>query len=409
MTSEKPLYYKIIPTIQSYPWGNSTENGYIKNFIKKKYKFLLGEKSFAELWMGAHKKSPSLVFYEESKEKDSLNSLISKNSEHFLGKDSLENFNKKLPFLFKILDIEKPLSIQAHPDKSLAKILHKRNPEWYPDENHKPELAICLKDFQALIGFRTQKELIEIYKNTPIKNFIEISHSNHFVKEIYQKIMLLQSEQIEALTESFIDFLKINTIEKFRDDWFFVLLNLNGKKDPGIFGIYLLNYLELQPDEGIFIKPHTIHAYLKGAVLECMADSDNVVRGGLTTKPKDIEVLLTMLDYDIENIPIYKPTLSTEGYYYYDIPVQDFKVLLLHHPKYEFLNKIVLKEFPQILLILEGSLEMEFISPIIKKAHLGEAGEIYFLPGDLKERGIKIQLKPSIDSLIYSATINKNT
>lgn len=405
---ELPIYYSLIPSIQHYDWGSSSEFGYIRNFIKKKYDFLLNEKPLAELWMGAHKRSSSLIQINTNKVEE-LNELIKQNPDHFLGLNlSRKTENRKLPFLFKILDIEKPLSIQAHPDKKLAEILHKRNPEYYPDENHKPELAVCLENFKAIVGFRKNEQIFEFYQNTPIKDFIEVSDPKKITEIIYKKIMQSTSEEIQTLAEKFLEFLKFNTIDKKRDEWFIKLIEIYSKKDPGIFSIYLFNFFELKKGEGIFLAPNIPHAYLDGIVLECMADSDNVVRGGLTTKFKDIEVLISMLNYDQTEIPIYKSKYSKEGFRYYDIPVKDFQLIVIHNKEEEFSQLIQFNSYPSIVIVIEGWIEVK-INNIESKKILLESGGIYYFPGDIVDRKIDIVFKPSLDCVAYAATIPKST
>lgn len=406
--NELTIYYPLIPTIQNYDWGSTSEFGYIKNFIKKKYSFLLNEKPLAELWMGAHKKSSSLIQINTEK-LERLDKLIKENPEHFLGLNLSQKVeNTKLPFLFKILDIEKPLSIQAHPDKKLAEILHRKNPEYYPDQNHKPEFAICLENFKAMVGFRKKEQIIEFYQNTPIKDFVEISDPKKITEILYKKIMQSNSEEIQALTEKFLEFLKSNTIDKKRDEWFFKLMEIYSKKDPGIFCIYLFNFFELKKGEGIFLGPNIPHAYLSGVVLECMADSDNVVRGGLTNKFKDIEVLISMLNYDQEEIPIYHSKYSQEGFRYYDIPVKDFRVIVLHNKEEEFLDLIQFDYYPSIIIVLEGWMEIK-MNQRSKKTDLLKAGGIYYFPGDILDKKLDIVFKPSSDCVAYAATIPKST
>lgn len=203
MSKELPFFYEISPTVQNYDWGAQSENSYLRNFVKKKYSFLLQDKPMAELWMGAHQKSPSLVLNSKLQGKEDLLTLINNDPIHFLGRKVAKHYNNKLPFLFKLLDIEKPLSVQAHPDKHLAQLLHKQNPTLYPDENHKPELAICLKDFIALVGFRNQEEILHLYLNTPLKELGEVNVDSDLVKVIYSKIMLSESEVLKKITNQF--------------------------------------------------------------------------------------------------------------------------------------------------------------------------------------------------------------
>ncbi len=405
MSRDLSFIYKLIPTVQHYDWGANGEDSFLKNFIKKNYNFLLNEKPTAELWMGAHQKSPSFVISESNKLEENLYTLIRRNPEHFLGKHIL-NRNKNLPFLFKILDIAKPLSVQAHPNKELAEVLHRKNPQLYPDDNHKPELAICLSDFEALVGFRKKEEILQLYLNTPLKQLGDVDFSSEFTKEIYSKIMLSNSKTIQMIVSQFLKVIDLKPIDPIRDVWFKKLVYIFGDEDPGVFSIYLFNHYRLKQGEAIFLEPHIPHVYLQGIVLECMADSDNVVRGGLTSKYKDIEVLLSMLNYDKNQISIQKPILSYEGFSYYNLEIEDFCVLSFSNL---YKQEISLNHFPLILLILDGSLEFRFRKDDFFVKKFGRSGEIFFLPGDLSDREIQVVLKLNENSSIYAATVGKSS
>jgi mannose-6-phosphate isomerase len=421
-TNTYPIFYSLIPSIQYYDWGNRSENSFIKDFLKKKKKLEFDiNQPIAELWKGAHKKAPSkltpypLKYLEQDPEilleqEKNLDDLIKQNPEHFLGSALVNKNIHQLPFLFKILDVEKPLSIQAHPDKKLAEILHKRDPKNYPDDNHKPELAISLGNFEAIVGFRPLEEILRFIHTYPINKYLGIENFSDvdIIKNIYKKIMLLNPMEIEFIVKDIIHFLNTNSPEPIRDKWFFELIKHYGDKDPGLFSIYLFNYFNLKKGEGIFLGPNIPHAYLKGEILECMADSDNVVRGGLTSKYKDIEVLISMLDYNAQDIKPITPFNFKNLYKYYPIPVDDFIVKLLHEPSSEqFSKSIVLEDFPSILIILAGNIKINIREEkTLKEQKDIEEGEILFFPGDLKERNLEIQIEFDDDSWVFLASTN---
>ena len=111
-----------------------------------------------QLWMGTHKKGPSIITSPQQYSGKPLSEWITEN-QWALGEEVAKQFNGQLPFLFKVLSINKSLSIQAHPTKEHAVELHALAPDKYPDPNHKPELAIALTDFQAMCGFRPFHEI----------------------------------------------------------------------------------------------------------------------------------------------------------------------------------------------------------------------------------------------------------
>lgn len=218
-----------------------------------------------------------------------------------------------LPFLFKVLSVAKALSIQAHPDRELAKKLHAKDPKNYKDPNHKPEMTIALSRFEALSGFRpltmiaadlqSVPELAALVSEDACKQLTAASRGKG------------QEEQRAALKQFFAEFIaapkdvvseqirrfegRITTMNRKTSELEELCLRLNGQfpGEVGCFCVFLLNYLTLAPGEAIFLAANEPHAYLSGDCIECMALSDNVVRAGLTPKFRDVETLVEMLTY----------------------------------------------------------------------------------------------------------------
>lgn len=274
------------------------------------------DKPLAELWFGAHPSGPANVIVDKQAIK--LDIFLAKHPEMVATVELYRKFNKKLPFLFKILSIGQPLSLQAHPNKKLAQALHHSDPQNYPDPNHKPELAIALTEFEILCDFRPAKEILSFMKNVP--SFKQVVGGDKNV-ELYSKaleqnesqerqrallatcfkslmtcdkeIILKQTKNLlldlEGDLSSAIDIQLQNVIKEFHKLY---------PGDPGIFAPFFLNYLRLAPGEAVYLKANKLHAYIKGECIECMACSDNVVRAGLTTKYRDVDTLISMLDYE---------------------------------------------------------------------------------------------------------------
>lgn len=143
---------ELLGSIKSYEWGSVGSQSKVAQLALKTDENFTKEfdetKPYAELWMGDHVTGPSTV----KKTGATLTDLLARD------KSSIGDF-EKLPFLFKVLSIKKPLSIQVHPNKSQAEHLHATRPDLYKDPNHKPEISIALTDFSALCGFRTPSEL----------------------------------------------------------------------------------------------------------------------------------------------------------------------------------------------------------------------------------------------------------
>lgn len=185
----------------------------------------------------------------------------------------------------------KALSIQAHPDKELAKWLHLQNPILYPDSNHKPEVAIALTRFEALCGFRPIEQIKMDIKTIPeiFKNPSSLS-PNPSLKEIFKEFIDYEGS-IDIILKRLIDngHALSELIQRLKEQY---------PNDPTVLIPLLLNYVILESGDAIFLPPNEPHAYLFGDCIECMALSDNVVRAGLTPKPKDKQTLCKMLTFN---------------------------------------------------------------------------------------------------------------
>jgi len=235
-----------------------------------------------------------------------LSDLVTSKPE-LLGEESRAKFGDKLPFLFKVLSVGKALSIQAHPDLPHAQQLHKERPEVYKDPNHKPEIAIALTDFEGLCGFRPLQEIQGFIASVPEfaavlgdcgNHLVNASESNYRdqLKAAFEALMLCDKEKIASQLTTLLN--RLST-EANLDPVSLLFQRLHGQYpgDVGCFVIYFLNVLKLVPGESMFLGPNIPHAYLAGDCVECMANSDNVVRAGLTPKLIDTPTLVAMLDY----------------------------------------------------------------------------------------------------------------
>ena len=293
-----PNIFKIKGKVQHYAWGGF-------DYIPQ----LLGlanaeKKPFGEYWLGAHPQAPSLL--EDGR---SLSDEIAKNEEEFLGQSSAAKY-RRLPFLFKVLDVREMLSIQLHPSKEVAeKGFAKENDldvpltashRNYKDDNHKPELMVALSDFWLLHGFQTPDVLKETLNNAPELSPLLNIFSEGGYKALYSKVMEMPQAEVNAmlspLLQRIVPAYRQNQLKKSDPNFWAAraaeIFCSEEKIDRGIFSIYLLNLLQLKKGEGIFQPAGVLHAYLEGQNVELMANSDNVIRGGLTPKHIDIEELL---------------------------------------------------------------------------------------------------------------------
>jgi mannose-6-phosphate isomerase len=257
--------------------------------------------------MGAHDNAPALVVTEAGK--IPLNEFIAKDSATLLGEKVNAIFGR-LPYLLKVLDVKDMLSIQVHPAKSAAaaefeaenkKGISLNDPKRnYKDDNHKPELMLALSDFWLLHGFRSTEDTAVIIGKIPELNFLIPYHDDADHARIYKQVMTMPQEEVnqrlQPLLDRIIPLYKDGKLEKTNPDFWAaraaITFNEPGRIDRGIFSIYLFNLVRIEPDYAIFQDAGVPHAYLEGQNMEIMANSDNVLRGGLTNKHVDVDELM---------------------------------------------------------------------------------------------------------------------
>jgi len=313
-------------------------------------------------------KAPSVI----KQNNERLDSFIS-NNKNVLGGTITKNF-QDLPYLFKVLSVAKSLSIQAHPNKTLAEELHAKYPDIYKDPNHKPEMAIALTPFEALCGFRPLAEIVAFTEHVPelaeilgtetvSKLKAELEHSSQAqvseaLKESFSKVIFCPKETREKLLLDLTD--RAQKMDSKDDILGDLLLRIYSQfpGDVGCFVIYFLNHMSLQPGQALFLGANVPHAYLLGDCIECMACSDNVVRAGCTPKLIDKETLCGMLHYQpsTAQLQMFKPSLSNHPYeLVYNPPVDDFAVLQTTIPSTESEYDFSQHDSASIVLFVEGS------------------------------------------------------
>jgi len=290
--------YRLGNMIQHYDWGGRDDRAFIAHLVGKEAEPGV---AYAELWMGTHPSAPSRVLDPNDGACD-LAQWIAIDPAQRLGKAQATKHKGQIPYLFKVLSAEKALSIQAHPDLTQAQKLHAEDPQHYPDSNHKPEIAIALDYLDALVGFISESELTLVLQRFPsLKNLMTTTEGEPVQIETGVKgILTLSQSNPEKISECIKDiFLQISRGEDLSesDQLFLGEYETYGPNDVGLLFLLLLNRVRLGPDEAVFLAPGVPHAYLKGNIIECMANSDNVVRLGLTPKYCDAKALSMILDY----------------------------------------------------------------------------------------------------------------
>jgi len=324
-------------TVQEYAWGSHTA-------IAE----LLGHGSpsktpQAELWMGAHPKAPSTVKCDGNW--ISLLELIEQNPGYILGEKVASTFNNRLPYLFKVLAAAKPLSIQAHPSIDQAKQgfdwenrqgipldAYNRN---YKDDNHKPECICAMTRFRALNGFRKISSIFGLMEKICPKGLkkqldaLRGQQSPMALKNFFQFLMTMNRQQKTQIISH-----AVSNAKKFTDDdpayrWM-IDLNKQYPEDVGVFSPILLNLICLEPGQAMFLPAGELHAYLDGVGIELMANSDNVLRGGLTPKHIDVPELLNVLNFEERKVNILKTEQIDECERVYESHAEEFVLSIIH-------------------------------------------------------------------------------
>ncbi len=325
-----PELASIKGTTQNYAWGG-------KCFIAD----LLGIANhanipFAELWLGAHYKASAIV--KENAQR--LNELISVAPKQLLGISVATRFNRELPYLLKILDVEQMLSIQVHPTKAGAISGYryentKRIPlnaahRNYKDKNHKPELMVALSDFWLLHGFVSPDKLAgECERREELSFMVNFLQQKKNYELLYKYLMNLPQKTTDKilmpLLSRIVPLYKKGKLARSNPDFWaaraaLTLSSTTGKCDKGIFSIYLFNLLKLKKGQGVFQAPMVPHAYLEGVSIELMANSDNVLRGGLTPKHIDTGELIKNIVFEACTPQILTGKYITETEKLYAVP-----------------------------------------------------------------------------------------
>lgn len=311
--------------------------------------------------MGTHPSLPS----KDLETGRSLVDLVADN-QALQGGDISSKYKNKLPFLFKVLSINKALSIQAHPNKKLAEQLHAKDPKNYPDDNHKPEMTLAITPFEGLCGFRPLKEIAHFLATLPpLRELVgesdakgleavaqqdspDLSDAKARLKAAFSHLMKsdrgLVANKSKALVElaasgSITPGPSVNTPEELAE--LVQRCNSQFPQDIGLFVLFFLNFVKLQPGQAMYLKADDIHAYISGDIIECMASSDNVIRSGFTPKFQDVNTLTDILTYDhdppeqqlLQPVDYPYVTLNSTAYssnsesLLYDPPIEEFSVV----------------------------------------------------------------------------------
>ena len=395
--------------------------GFVQHYAWGGYHFLpsilsidnIERKPFAELWFGDHSGGISPLIHNQQKE-ENLRQFIDLNPSSLLGEKTYIKDGGRMPFLLKILDVHKMLSIQAHPSKEAAiKGFNDENNRQIPlnapnrvfkDQNPKPEMMVALSPFWLLHGFLPAEKAAEQLDNIPTLKEFSSTFKTGGIKKGYQKWMEMPQTEVDIilapLKKSLLDKPDASLNKTSPDFWakkaFHDFTREDGHIDRGIFSIYVMNIVHLQPGEAIFQDSGLLHAYLEGSNIELMVNSDNVFRGGLTDKYMDIPLLLDHLDFHPTLPNILKPLIIDQKEKRFIIPSSDFELKEYGLQKGDDLH-IVPSAGPSIILCLHGSICLKTENTLTITS-----GEALFVPHNIP---IDLQQKGEEIAVIFKAGI----
>lgn len=386
---------RLANTVRPYAWGSTTAIPELLGVEPT------GEPQ-AELWMGAHPGAPSHTA------RGPLNEVIAAAPERELGPRATARFGPRLPFLLKVLAADAPLSLQVHPDRTQAQQGYEdeerrgvpvdaphRN---YKDANHKPELICALTPFDGLCGFRepiATADLLARLEVDSLKPYVDLLRAHPedaALREVLTALLTADpAEMAGTVTEATAACLRLSSADasaggrptapgapEAAGTWgveyaAYATLAHHYPGDPGVIAAMLLNHVRLQPGEALYLGAGVPHAYLRGLGVEIMANSDNVLRCGLTPKHVDVPELLRIVRFEAGEPAVLRPEATADGEEVYETPIDEFRLSRYVLPKDAGAREVTVAA-PQILLCTAGTVRVGETSLA--------PGESAFVPAD---------------------------
>ncbi len=368
--------------VRPYAWGSRTA-------IAE----LLGEPTpaphpQAELWIGAHPADSSVLLESGAAGAAGgaggadgadgagrpLVEVIAADPVGTMGAAVYDRFGSRLPFLLKVLAAAEPLSLQAHPSSAQAErgfaleeaagiplSSPQRN---YRDSWHKPELICALTEFEALCGFREPSRTVHLLAALEVPaldhylGLLSGQPDEHGTRALFSSIITIPPSTLGPLLADVLSACvqRVQRGDEFAAEYRTALaLGERYPGDPGVLASLLLNRITLQPGQALYLPGGNLHAYLAGVGIEIMANSDNVLRGGLTPKHVDVAELMKVLDFSPGDQPILQGDPGIPGEWVYRTPAPEFRLSRLE-PGAD--QREITHAGPQVLLVVDGSIDV---------------------------------------------------
>ncbi|PID39764.1 MAG: mannose-6-phosphate isomerase, class I [Deltaproteobacteria bacterium] len=328
-SSPVPEPLPLTPALQRYAWGDPS-------FIAETLG--LPVEPIAEAWYGAHPLAPATV------DGVALDTLIADAGAEVLG-EAIAAKSDRLPYLLKLLAAGKPLSIQVHPTKPQAEEGYAREEQagvdraakhrCYRDDNHKPEVLVALREVWALCGFREADDIAAQLEGLPELTPLlpPYDGTTAGLRSLLERYFSLDEADLAAALSALVRRLSaLHEREPFAPDhpsyWALEAHRTLGRETPdrGLLFVYLLALLRIEVGQAIFLPAGVPHAYLRGAGVELMASSDNVLRAGLTPKHVAPAELMRVMRFDAVAPPLLEAIESESGEAHYTIPAAELAI-----------------------------------------------------------------------------------
>lgn len=387
--------------IKHYDWGGT---GYIPSLLEIENPNM---QPYAEYWLGVHPQADCKLTLEDGSDM-LLRDYILQQPEKTLGRNVLNSFGN-MPYLLKVLDVKDMLSIQVHPSKKQAAIdFEEENKKGvalnapnrnYKDTNHKPELMVAMSEFYLLHGFKPEDELEGILtKIKELKIFKPVFKKQGYAG-LYKMAMEMPQEQVnevlQPLLNRILPLYQNGTLQKSDESFWAARAALTfdrpGVIDRGIFSVYFFNLVYLTIGQAIFQDAGVPHAYLEGYNVEIMASSDNVLRGGLTTKHIDTVELLKHTKCEATHPKIIKKARTANQQY--KAPVKDFTLASYKLHQGDSITLDI--DTAEIFLLMEGrvSLKAKKTKVLLQRGNIAAAAFA----------GAKVTVKAEEDAWLFKA------
>lgn len=395
---------EISGVIKEYAWGNTT---FIADFLGMEPSAVRR----AELWWSTHSDGESCVVGSGQ----GLDSFLKEDPLHWYGQDHLAVYGPRLPLLLKVLAIDKPLSLQVHPTGEQAqrgwdgeRAIRERLPKelWnYKDANGKPEMAYALTPTTVMCGLRPVKTI-----RAMLQRLLTVGYGRHFafleeemapdhaLHRLLKTIYSLEEHELRPLLSELVESVREEASLPRSSDGIFLteadiilLLADEYPADPGLFAPLLLNLLHLERGEALYLEPRTLHAYVKGDLIELMSASDNVLRAGLTTKKVDVRELLAVVETSEQPIERAPVLVGSSGRLHILTPTEDFHLMVLKSGHYAISERRSI----ELLLVAEGTATFEYGGV----QHTLTAGRCYVVAASVANYTL------DVDGLVFAADV----